>query len=227
MKHVLLLHGAIGSAAQLMALKNGLNSSFTVHLADFPGHGGTPMPEQFSIPFFADHVKEYCAINKLQTVSIFGYSMGGYIGMYLAKQYPELVEKVVTLATKFYWDEPTAAKERKMLQPEILEQKVPEFAATLQHRHAPNDWKQLLQMTSDMLGGLGQNNVLRLEDYAAIHTPSLLMLGDRDKMVSIEETVRVYQHLPQAQLAVLPATPHPIEQVNTELLSSMIKRFFD
>ena len=51
------------------------------------------------------------------------------------------------------------------------------------------------------------------------------MLGDRDKMVTLDETVEVYKNLPQAQLAILPNTPHPIEKVNTDRLASEIKSF--
>lgn len=225
MKHVLLLHGAIGSAAQLEPLKENLNGSFHLHLLNFPGHGGSSMPLQFSISFFADYVQQYCVAHQLTRVSIFGYSMGGYVGLYLARQNPGLVEKLVTLATKFHWDEAIAAREVKMLQPEVIEQKLPQFAATLQQRHAPNDWKQVLQMTGNMLRELGSANALQREGYAAISTPALIMLGDRDKMVGMEETIAVYRQLPQAQLAFLPATPHPIEQVDTSLVGRLVQGF--
>jgi pimeloyl-ACP methyl ester carboxylesterase len=112
-----------------------------------------------------------------------------------------------------------------MLQPEVIEQKVPRFAETLQRRHAPGDWKQVMERTSVMLGALGENNALQIDAYTTVSTPTLIMLGDRDKMVSLEETLAVYKQLPQAQLAVLPGTPHPIEQVSAEMLASMITRF--
>jgi pimeloyl-ACP methyl ester carboxylesterase len=225
MKHLLLLHGAIGSAEQLQPLKESLQGHYEIHLLNFPGHGGEPMPRAFSIPFFAEQVKEYCASNQLNSLSIFGYSMGGYVSLCLARKHPELVEKIITLATKFHWDEATAAKEIKMLQPEVIEQKVPQFAAALQKRHSPGDWKQVMEMTCQMLKELGDHNALQLADYTSIHTPTLVMLGDRDKMVSLEETVAVYKQLPQAQLAVLPGTPHPLEQVQPGLLRDMITRF--
>ena len=44
--------------------------------------------------------------------------------------------------------------------------------------------------------------------------PCLLMLGDRDKMVSLAETVEVYNLLASSQFAILPKTSHPIEQVD-------------
>ena len=225
MKPLLLLHGAIGSAEQLHPLQQSLQRDYDVHVLNFPGHGGTEMPEQFSIPVFADYVKEYCAANDLHKVSIFGYSMGGYVALYLARRYPGLVEKLITLATKFHWTEAIASREIKMLQPDIIEHKLPLFATALQHRHYPNDWKQVVQHTADMLMNLGDKNLLQAEDYAAIQTPSLIMVGDRDKMVDIEETLAVYKQLSNVQLAVLPSTSHPVEQADTNMIAWLLKRF--
>jgi pimeloyl-ACP methyl ester carboxylesterase len=151
--------------------------------------------------------------------------MGGYAAMHLAKQYPEKISRLITLATKYYWDEKIAAKEVKMLDPATIQEKIPAFAAQLEQRHSPNDWKELLDKIKDLLLGLGSNNALQPEDYTSITTPSLLLLGDRDKMVTLDETVAVYKQLPSAQLGILPGTPHPLEQVNVKLLAQLINDF--
>ncbi len=222
--HLLLLHGAIGSAAQLTPLAEVLKSRYHVHVLEFPGHGGTE-GDTFSIPHFADFVSGYCDEQGLDKVGIFGYSMGGYVALYLAQQRPALVAQVVTLATKFHWDPAIAEREKKMLQPAVIEEKLPAFAKTLAERHAPGDWKQVLARTAQMLEGLGADNALKPEDYAGIATPTLLLLGDRDRMVTLEETVAVYNALPQAELGVLPGTGHPIESVQPQLLAGFIERF--
>ena len=164
--------------------------------------------------------------NSLSKVSIFGYSMGGYVAMYLAKYHPDKVNKIITLATKFHWDELIAAKEVQMLDPDKIELKLPAFAATLRARHA-NDWKQVLHNTVEMMLAMGADNPLKPADYSSISHPTLLLLGDRDKMVTLEETIAVYKALSNAQMGLLPNTPHPIEQVDTELLSFMVGRFLD
>jgi hypothetical protein len=53
----------------------------------------------------------------------------------------------------------------------------------------------------------------------------MILLGDRDKMVTLEETASVYKALPSAQMCILPATQHPIEQVNNDLLTFILKAF--
>jgi len=226
MKHLLLLHGAIGAKDQLNPLADLLKTTYRIHTLNFDGHGGAAMPsDPFSIPLFAKNVHDYCNAAGITSADVFGYSMGGYVAMYLAKQSPALVNKIITLATKFNWDEMIAAKETKMLDAGVIAQKVPAFASQLQQRHAPNDWIQVLDKTKEMLLELGRQNTLQLNDYATIQTPSLIMLGDKDKMVTAEETLSVYRTLPSAQLCILPNTPHPLEQVDAELLAYHITRF--
>ena len=225
MKHLVLLHGAVGSKTQMEPLQQQLQSHYVVHNLDLPGHGGLHLPEEFSIPFFADYVASYCSEQGINDASFFGYSMGGYVAMFLAKQQPAMVEKLVTLGTKFQWDATIAAHEMQMLLPDVIEKKLPQFAKVLQQRHHPADWKQVLAMTAAMLQKMGGDNPIKPADYGQLQVPTLLMVGDRDKTVTLEETVAVSKALPSAQLCVLPGTPHPIEKVDAELTAQIIRKF--
>lgn len=226
MQHLILLHGAIGHKGQLQNLADQLSANFKVHTLSFSGHGGNAFSDEpFSIKAFAGEVLAFMDENDIAKTAIFGYSMGGYVGMYLAKYHPERVSKLVTLATKFHWDEAIATKECQMLDADKIEAKVPAFAKTLSDSHAPNDWKEVLERTKEMLQGLGNDNTLKLEDYASIDTLVRVLIGDKDKMVTLEETVAVYKALPNAQMAMLPGTQHPIEQVDPAFLSFLIRSF--
>ena len=225
MQQLLLLHGAIGSSQQLEKLRTELQGQYDVHTLNFSGHGGLPMPISFSIESFAEDILLFLDTNQIPVTAVFGYSMGGYAAMYLARKHPERISKLITLATKFHWDKPTAEKEVKMLNPSRIEEKLPAFAELLKQRHRPEDWKQVLQKTASLLTEMGKNNPLKLPDYASIQIPVKLMLGDRDKMVSLEETLQVFRTLPNAQLAVIPATQHPVEAVNTARLAFEIRDF--
>jgi pimeloyl-ACP methyl ester carboxylesterase len=226
MKKILLLHGAIGSSEQLNGLKDSLTKNYEVHIFNFSGHGGRAYGNNgFSIASFANEVLLYLDEQRIDSINIFGYSMGGYVGMYLAKHRPQRVEKLITLATKFYWDDAVAAKETAMLDCDKISQKIPAFAETLKNRHAPNDWIEVLSKTKTMLLQMGSNNPLKIEDYARIDTPVTILIGDRDKMVTLEETVSVYKALPNAQMGMLTNCHHPIEQSNMEQLVFMINSF--
>lgn len=221
---LLILHGAIGASDQLKKLQSAFPGSL---LFDFPGHGGKAFPaEAFSIRMFAESVLQWMDEKQIAKADFFGYSMGGYVALYLARHYPGRVGKIMTLGTKFAWDETTSAKEVKMLDPGKIAEKVPEFAAALEKRHAPLDWKELLSRTASMMLALGKNPELNDADFAEIKTPVLLTVGDSDTMVGIEETLYVFRKIGGAQFAVHPGTPHPIEQVEVERLVEMGKRFF-
>lgn len=223
---LLLLHGAVGSSDQLRVLAERLKQDQPVYLLDFNGHGGNPFTgTEFSIAHFAEEVLNFMEEKNISKANIFGYSMGGYVGVYLAKKNPGKIMSVITLGTKFSWDEAIAKKESQLLDPEIIEAKVPGFAAELSKRHAPVDWKDLLNRTVRLLGAMGIDNPLKMDHYSSILQPICIMLGDRDKMVGLDETIEVYRRLPNAHLAVLPGTPHPIEKVDPEHLAFEITRF--
>lgn len=225
MQKIILLHGAIGSKEQLEPLAGLLKNSYDVYTLNFSGHGGAPFNTDFSIEKFSNELLHFMDAEQIGSANIFGYSMGGYVAMYLAKHYPERVNKIITLATKFHWDEAVAAKELKMLDADVIEQKVPAFAAQLKSRHAPNDWRDVLAKTKQMLTGLGRRNRLDLDDYRTITQVSLLLLGDQDKMVTKEETISVSEALLKGAFQSLPSTPHPIEQVDETVVGKIISDF--
>lgn len=228
MNKILLLHGAIGSSVQLESLAELLTNTFKVNLLNFSGHGGKEIPDKkFSIEMFAEDVLYFIDKNKLEGINVYGYSMGGYVALYIARHYPGKINKIFTTATKFNWNEETSLKESKLLNPEKIIEKIPAFAEQLSERHSPENWKTVLNKTAEMMIDLGINPALKEEDFSKIENEVLVSVGDRDNMVSIEETVDVYRKLKNASLLVLPDTPHPIEKINIERLVNEMKLFFN
>ncbi len=226
MKKLLLLHGATGSSKQFQQLAALLNNVFEVHTLDFSGHGGKPLTaEPFSIGLFANDVLYWMHKKKIATIDIFGYSMGGYVALYLAKHYPKNVGKVFTLATKFNWHPEGATREAAMLIPEKIAEKVPAFAKALQQKHGEN-WKTVLQKTAEMMINLGNSPALPLTALMDIQQAVQISVGDKDNMVTLEETIAAYRQLKNSQLLVLPQTQHPFEKVNTKRIAEEIKSYF-
>ena len=227
MQQLLLLHGAIGSSEQFDTLLPLLKGQFDVSALDFSGHGGRAIPaREFSISLFAQDVLNWLNENKVQTIDIFGYSMGGYVALYLAKHYPERVGKVFTLATKFDWNPEGAAKEAAMLNPEKIAEKVPAFAKTLEQKHGEKNWKAVLSKTAAMMIALGDLPALSLDDLSGIQHSVRVSVGDKDAMVSQEETIAVCNQLKNGQLLVLPQTQHPFEKVDPEVIAKEISLYF-
>ncbi len=168
MEPILLLHGALGAQDQFDALAARLSENYAVHRLNFSGHGpDTVMPEAFLPEVFVNDVLQYLAERELDSVNIFGYSMGGYIALMLALRHPERVSAVLTLGTKMDWNPEAAAREAAMLNPDKILEKVPAFAKALQQRHGESRWRTVLEKTAGMMQYLGEHCPL---DEAALRS---------------------------------------------------------
>jgi pimeloyl-ACP methyl ester carboxylesterase len=227
MRPVLLLHGALGSATQLNPLKASLKEhGFTVYSMNFSGHSGESFSAQFGIETFAADVEKFLKANQLKQADIFGYSMGGYVALWLAYLHPEVVGKIITLGTKFDWNPESAAREIHKVNPDKILEKVPAFARVLEQRHAPNDWKELLQKTSDMMEQLGNKPLLSEQILATIKAEVLVLRGDQDDMADLMYSKKVAEMLPHAKFASLEKTPHPIERADVKFLTRILTEKF-
>ena len=227
MRTLLLLHGAIGSKQQFQQLSRAISHEFNVYGINFSGHGGELIPEiPFSIDLFVNDVVAWMNQNKIQMIDIFGYSMGGYVALCLALKFPNRVGKIATLATKFNWNEEVALKESKMLDPEKIQEKIPAFATLLEERHAPVDWKKVMSKTADMMLQLGFSPLLTAGTLSQIKHSVRLMIGDKDNMVSVDETRWASDNLSNGSIQILSDVEHPIEKKSTQVLLQQLDQFF-
>ncbi len=226
MKDLLLLHGALGHSSHFDPYLEPLSRYFRVHTFLFGGHGNTPIPEGgITMEDNAAQIAAYCALHQLEDIAIFGFSMGGYSALYYALQHPGKVNSVMTLGTKFNWTEEGAAAESKMLLPDVITTKVPQYAQQLAVQHGEDNWKLLLPALSGMMSRLGKQPLLQ-DNLAELKIPVQITVGDKDSMVTVEESLEVYRRLPQGKLSVLPGTKHPIDKVRPSLLLDAMKDFW-
>ena len=225
-KNLVLLHGALGSRQQFGNLQDKLSPWFRTCVFDFSGHGGLPLPEAFSIPNFVENTLDVIRREGLEKPFVFGYSMGGYVALQAARDFPDAVGKVMTLGTKFQWNPESAAKEVRMMDPDIIEQKVPAFADVLRNRHAPQDWKKIMRLTGEMMTGLGNGMAMKEKDYLQIQIPVLVSIGASDHMVTLAESETVANLLPSGRLRVIDGFKHPMESIDVGVLSEIIRNFF-
>lgn len=60
-----------------------------------------------------------------------------------------------------------------------------------------------------MFLNLSKNPVIIESDYEEIKVPVLISVGDKDVMVSIEESVFAFRKIPKGMFYVMPNTIHP------------------
>ena len=223
---VLLLHGAIGAGATMAPLAERLAPHFAVHVLDFEGHGPMPAPTApLTMELLAEQVASHIVEHALAPARIFGHSLGGYVALQLAESRPELVACVATLATKLAWTPEVSARMARQFDTAAIRAKAPKVADALAALHTGMGWEALLAATSAMLDDLGARPRLAAETFGRIAQPVRLAVGDRDVMVSIEESLAAMRALPRGELEVLPATPHPMERVDLERLTRSLVDF--
>jgi len=104
---LVLVHG-LGSAGNIWkTLHAGLEDSFTIYPIDLPGHGSAPLhAEPLDPPSLARTIT--AALEKDHGVREFhvaGNSLGGWIALELAAQFPDRVKSVTALAPAGLWRE--------------------------------------------------------------------------------------------------------------------------
>jgi pimeloyl-ACP methyl ester carboxylesterase len=226
MENILFLHGALGTRSQFAPIIQLLESTYQCHAINFAGHGGRLIPPSgLTFDVFAGDILNYLYEKKIEKINLVGYSMGGYAALYFAYKYPNRVKSIVTINVKFNWDPTSTAREIAMLNADKMMDKIPAFANNLMLWHGMNMWKSLLKGTGEMMQKLSETVLLSKAELASIKHKIMLIVGDRDKTSSITETHDIYKLLPNASFMVLPNTPHPLEQINTNLLTTAIKTF--
>jgi pimeloyl-ACP methyl ester carboxylesterase len=219
---LLLLHGALGSAAQFDALRAQLPDNQAIFALNLPGHGHLPTAESFSMRLFADAVLDFLNEKNYAQADVFGYSMGGYVALWLAWQHPERVRQVRTLGTKLDWSPEVAAGMGRMFDPEKIEAKAPALAQSLAAQHGA--WKLLCQRTAAFLRDLGEGKGIPAAAFGEIRCPVRIGWGTADQVVSEAESRRVAEAIPQGELEILPDVPHLLEQASVAQVADFLTK---
>lgn len=211
------LHGALAAADQLTGLADALAVPNAV-LPDLDGHGARPETTPFTLDGFVDTARAALASGG----DVVGYSLGGYVGLATAIAYPEVVRRVVTIATKLAWTPGVAAAEAGRLDPERLAAKAPAFVADLDRRHPGSSARSMLERTAAFLTGLGSAPPLALE---RVTCPVLVVVGETDPLVTRAECEDAVRRLPDGRLVVLPDTGHVYERMDVAGLAAVVGDF--
>ena len=96
-KNVLLLHGWGGSLNSFKQLEDSLIAqNFSVLTMDFPGFGGSDLPhEDWDLDDYVKVAYELINHEKISKISLVCHSFGGRVGIMLASQFPNLIEKLI------------------------------------------------------------------------------------------------------------------------------------
>lgn len=231
---LLMIHGGMGTALDnFSAAISALSSTFKIVAPDSRGHGKTRNPErELSYSLMADDIAELISEMELDRPCIFGWSDGGQIALDLAIRYPDLPGAIavggayIRLTDEYF----EGAKSVGIQGPgdvdyELFKDNAPEAVEHWSELHAGQGegyWKELFLALS-----YAQMNPPPYDesDLKKIIAPTLIFLGDRDKVVPVEQAVEMYRNIPSAELAIVPDADHSLRR-NSPLITRLANDFF-
>lgn len=225
---IILLHGILGSVqSELLPLLPLLSARFRVLALDFTMHGESRnVDESLTLERLSDNLCDAMDSSGLGSAHVFGYSLGGYVGLNVATHRPERIRSLMMHGTKFYWTPENAGLFAHDLDPSHISAKQPRWATRLAALHATqgeNHWKALCAAAAAFVQTLP--GALTDENANAVRCPVQVSIGDRDELVSFEEAVSLYRALGNGSLCIYPATRHPITMIDYTMLAEQITRF--
>lgn len=211
---LVLLHAGTLSADMWQPYLAAFAERYRVITPDMRGHGRSGNPKgAMSYRLLADEMAAFIQALDLRMPQIGGFSDGGQVALEIGMRYPDLPQSLVVGGASFKFSAQYRAWVRDALgdedSPEVdtarLARNHPDWAAWLEKIYGQDDWKPLLVHIKRMW-------TTRLNytpnDFARVVAPTLVVLGDRDELVPIEEATEMYRLLPKAELAVVPGAEH-------------------
>jgi pimeloyl-ACP methyl ester carboxylesterase len=214
---LLLLHGGTVTSQMWQSRLQAFTPHFRVITPDSRAHGKTKNPAgELSYRTMADDVAALIDALQLDAPLVFGYSDGGVIALELAMYHPGVASALVIGAATFAMTEQVLNFNRAcglegpgIVNVDHLASAAPDWLELLKAVHVRDDdpdyWQELLTQVSVMWYAPLKYG---MEDFAHIADPILYVVGDRDDIVTVEETATMFRLTRGAELAVLPNATH-------------------
>lgn len=243
---IILLHGIFSSLHTWDQWVPALSRHYRVITLDLPGFGltGAPAdPEQFNEDHVFNTFARFVDHLKLEQVSLVGNSFGGHVAAEYAAQYGNRVKHLVLLAPFGYPQElslqmriassaPVAFLSRYVQSPIYLSSAMRDaygdprkLTAENAHRYVHMSQrpgaKGIYATTLQMIRDRAQSDDPRR--YYRIGSPTLLMWGEEDRRVPLEQAERWRHDVRNAALVTYPGVGHmPMEEAPEETLKDAL-----
>jgi pimeloyl-ACP methyl ester carboxylesterase len=217
---VLLLHGGFSESDSMLGTIGGpLGEHYRVAAFDRRGHGRTAdTPEPFHYDSMADET--VAVLDHLGgPAHLVGFSDGGITALLVALRRPDLVDRLVLIGADFHY-----SGVRQLDEPDGDDDPTFSLLAQTYAERSPDGADHFAEFVGKTFTMFRSEPTLTVADLAKVQAPTLVLVGD-DDLIELPHTVELYESIPEAQLAVVPAASHllPVEQ--PEETARIILRF--
>lgn len=185
---------------------------FSCRAQDLAGHGQAKAVENFMPEKIADEI----ACQYSQVIHVFGWSLGGYIALLMAYRHPEKI-KTLTLCSSFSrfsmaedypCGQPNMTEYAQKLAGDYLHQ-IKNFMQ-MQALSAPKNQDFFFRLPEKIIQAGIPTAILVAHDaimnadarnlLSSIHTPTLILYGEKDRLTPPAMSHYLASHLPNAQI---------------------------
>ncbi len=188
----------------------GLSAEHRLIVPTALSHGASPSVDRLSIRAMAEAVLALIDSHGVTRAHFLGSSMGGATALWIARHHPGRVEKLIVFRSSYRSSPEISSAVSRMAEPETWQRWGLEAFVRREHQPqgGPDAWKSVTRKVVEMLHGPDSDRNLSIEDLRAIASPSLLIAGDRDPVVPLDEVVTMYRTIPNASLWIAPNATH-------------------
>jgi len=227
-KPLLMLHGGLGQMCDLNPVAAQLSGDYCLIGIDFRGHGRSTLG---AMPLTYERYKEDVAAVlrhlDIDTFSVLGFSDGGIVGYRLAAEFQSRLRALVTVGAQ--WRLSSSDPVFAMLgglTAEAWDDMFPASRAYYESVNPSPDFPRLVKSVVRLwtdLGATGYPN----GSVRTITTPTLVVRGDNDFLLSLGEAAELRATLPTASFFNVPLAGHEVHKEAPGLLVTAVKDFLD
>jgi pimeloyl-ACP methyl ester carboxylesterase len=206
---LLLLHGALGAVdpavtSSWVTLRPALAAHYRTFSLEHRGHGRTNNPAaRLSYDHMASDIAAFIEQLDLTPTHLAGFSDGATLGLLLGMTRPALLRSLVCVGANYRLDD-RLRQGMALFDAAALERESPEFAAELARRHdahhSPGYWRELV---GQVRANVETELVWTEEDLRRIPVPTLLIMGEADFALSLEQMLKMRRSIPNAEMLIL------------------------
>ena len=236
-KDMILIHGKGYSRENMNILFDHYENQYHVVSYDVRGHGESDKPSHFTLEDDVQDLVSLISVMNLKKPVVIGFSMGSYITLKTAEEYPDLFSKIVLIGTKGGGTASSTqqiqeqARKNGLSQKESMEMmlhKVFAPATTMAEIQAfDRSIASPVKLTAAQQKTITESlqNFDLMQDACKVKVPALVLTGQYDGINPPEEGKKVAEALPYGRFEVVPDAGHIAFFENSEYVFSMIDSF--
>ena len=235
---IIFIHGFPFNHEMWRAQLDFLKSQRRAIAYDVRCHGRTKLsPVGASIDLFADDLIMLMDHLKLKKAIICGLSMGGYIALRFFEKYATRVSALILCDTKSTPDTDEGKIKRFDSIKKIRKSRVSEFAdAFSKNAVAKKTSPKILNFAKKMIESNSADSICssllalaaRTDTtlaLTAIHVPTLVIVGEEDKLTPLSDSQKMMAQIPDATLEIIPKVGHLSNLENPDEFNLILKKF--